>query len=155
MKPKAAPGRGEEIRCRWIFCSPDAGGHPPPAQGPQGVAVLDADVGVGSPPATDPFGHVCQVGKDDRGAIYLVEDGLHDRQGAWHIERVAVDRQVPIGRLDVGVGLQRADSPLQAGFNQGAADPVGDVALPGEEDVLGHGGDEVRGGDEHTSLLAA
>lgn len=50
-----------------------------------------------------------------------------------------IDRDLPIGQVDVGIGLQHTDRLLETGFNQRSSDPIGGIALPGKEDVMRHG----------------
>ena len=55
---------------------------------------------------------------------------------------VLIHRQLSIGKIDLGVGLQQPDRPLQTFLDHRAAHCVGGVTLPGEKYVVVvHGGD--------------
>jgi hypothetical protein len=58
-------------------------------------------------------------------------------RGHW-LCRGAAARELGVGGIDIGVGRQRRDRASQCALDQIATGKRPGVALPGEEDVVGH-----------------
>ena len=79
------------------------------------------DIGIGHPPAVRALSHIGQVGHEGSGGVDFREDGVDEPRRPGNADHVPVDRQVPIGRVDICIRFQLGNGALQGAFDQVAA----------------------------------
>ena len=114
--------------------------HAPRSEGLQRPSVFDRHVRVGYTSTLRTKGDIGEVRQEHSRPIDLVVDGIGDFRRARNPERVPVDGDIAVGRLNLSVGLQGLDRVSQASLDHRSPDCIGRVGLPGEEDGVRHSG---------------
>ncbi|MDE2570140.1 MAG: hypothetical protein KGM93_14595 [Sphingomonadales bacterium] len=100
--------------------------------------MFEQNIGVGHQPAIGADRDIGQVGEEGGGGIDLGEDRFDQWRRAGNPAGIAVDRQLAVRRIDLGIGLDRGDSVAERALDQIASGQGQSIDLPGEEEMLWH-----------------